>query len=123
MSNELTVSTSASFVKGTKDVSLSYTGNKVTVSGGDYIRGTQTITLSGDWTQELDKGNITTIGYVTMKNLDASSYVEFAAANDGSNKMLKLKPGQSACFPSAVSTIYCIAEADSVEVEYLIIED
>jgi hypothetical protein len=119
MANELTLSASLLFVNGTKRVSFSKSGLQFTVSGNDYIAGTQTV---GTSEEALAKGDITTPGFCFIFNRDATNFVKVRGAS-GAVDCIKIKPGEFAMFRHAGTAPYVIADTGACEIEYVIIED
>lgn len=119
MADELTISALLRFTKGTKDVSFSDQSQQFDVTGTDYIQGTQTV---GTSEEALAKGDITTPGYVFIRNLDATNFVKVRGATGGVD-CVKIKAGEFALFRFAGTAPFVIADTASCEIEYLLIED
>jgi hypothetical protein len=121
--NELTLSAALEFIKSntrtsTKDMGIS--GLQFTVSGTDCIGPvTQTIGTSAE---ALDIGDITTPGYVAIKNLDATNYVTIRMGSTGAD-VVKLKAGEFAMFRLASTNPFALANTSSCQVLYVLVED
>lgn len=110
---------------------LTYKNSGGTVSlGGDF-----TVTQSGThFTAEvqdigitaeaLDVGaDIGTIGFLLIKNLDATNYVEIGSDNAVANNVALILPGQAVPIkPKSGVTLYGKANTAPVQVEFLAIE-
>jgi hypothetical protein len=121
MANELTISASFRFAKGTIDISEGRGGKTVTVSGTKYTRLMQAIPTSEE---AIDIGEVGTPGYCFIRNLDATNYVSIRPATGGTNTM-ELKAGEFCLFRWArtVSAPFAIANTASVTIEIILIED
>lgn len=119
MARELTASVALTLQKGIVEVSWIQHGVKVTVSGSKYTHIVQAIGTSAT---ALDIGDITTPGYILMKNQDATNYVTIRMGASGAD-VVKMKAGEIALFRLAGSTPYAVANTASVNVEYFLIED
>lgn len=119
MANELTVAANLSFVKGSVSVSMAIGATRFTVTGTDYMRGTQTV---GTAAEALDIGDITTPGWMLIVNRDATNYVEIRDGADGAD-VVKIKAGEFALFRLATTTPYVIATTAACQVEYVVVED
>lgn len=124
MADELTISISANFSKSgirvdSSDMGL--LGLQFDVSGSDWVKSTQSI---GTTAEVLGKGEITTPGFLIVKNLDGTNYVEFEKATFSTGAgTVKLKAGEVAMFRVSSSTIYACANTAACVVSYLMIED
>ncbi len=119
MANEITISASLSFSKGGKTASAGRSGLQDDMTGSNYFQGTQTI---GTSEEALNKGDIGTPGYIWVRNLDATNFVEIRAGSSAAD-VVKLMPGKMALFYLASSTPYAIADSGACEIEYLILEE
>lgn len=124
MADELTISVHLSFAKGSRSVStdgLGGVGQLITVSGTDYIHKTQTI---GTTAEALDIGDIGTCGWMYVRNLDNTNYVEISRATLSSGQgTVKVKAGESQLFRLGSNTPFAIANTSPVEIQYIIVED
>jgi len=113
MSNTITVSVSAAVTFGAGG-SINGTGSfNVTQAGTDNIGNVQNI---GTSTEALVLGDVTTIGYLFLKNQDATNYVEISLTNPvGAEAFIKLLAGESAFIPTRQTTIYAKANTAAVD--------
>lgn len=118
MANEITLRAELSFSKSGSAASRESGTLTFDMSGADFARLTQTI---GTSEEALNIGDVTTCGYLWIKNKDATNFVELRPASSGDD-MIKLGPGQVALFPLTTSTPYAIADTAACIVEYLLLE-
>ncbi len=124
MADELTLSVAANFLKSgaaidTSDMDL--IGQTFTVNGTDWVKATQSI---GTTAEILGKGEITTPGYLIIKNTDATNYIELEKATFTTGAgTVKLKAGEFAMFRVSSTNIYACANTASCIVRYLFLED
>ena len=106
MANEIEISARMAFSKSSRSSNtddMNALGLTFTMSGTDYVKGTQTI---GTTAEVLGKGEITTPGYLFIKNLDGTNYIELEKASFSTTAgTVKLKAGEVALFRVASSTI------------------
>lgn len=119
MANEITVSGSLEFSKGSNSAKLEFGGLSIDVSGTNYNEATQTV---GTSEEALNLGDVNAAGLLIIQNQDATNYVELRPAS-GEADLVKLKAGEWAIFRLASSTPYAIANTASCVVKYLLIED
>ena len=89
----------------------------VTMSGDDYVAGTQVIGTSNETIALADIG---TIGWVLIKNLDSTNFVEIG--DDGTNYTVKLAAGEGCLFRFSGSSINLKADTAACRVKYLVLE-
>ena len=118
MANELTLTATLKFDKSTKSADVGKTGLQLDVTGGDYITKTQVV---GTSQEAIVIGEITTPGYMFIRNLDATNYIEIRDGSSGAD-VVKVRAGGVALFELATATPFAIANTASCEVEYTIIE-
>lgn len=112
-------STKTGYEVDTSDMGL--TGLQFTFTGTDFVKGTQSI---GTTAELIGKGEITTAGFLVVKNLDATNYVEIAAATFATTAgTVKLKAGEVALFRSSSATPYACANTGACIIRYLFLED
>ena len=93
----------------------------VTQTAEGISSGVQTVGTSAE---NITTGDITTPGYLHLKNLDTTNYVEFGADNTGFVAVGKLKAGEEAVFRVAASTtIQLKADTASCNVAFQLLED
>ena len=107
-----TVSISIGF-NATKDgVTVAGSGSlSLTMAGTEMIGNTQTI---GTSSEALTLGDVSTIGYVLVKNLDATNYVEVSLDNSQTQILAKLLAGEFALLKPNTATLYAKANTSSV---------
>ena len=121
MADEVTVNAFISVVKDylsfTKNIgSLSFDMDTARMAGG-----TQTIGTGAH--EALEFNDIATPGYVWMRNLDATNYVEIGIDDEGTfEPTIVLKAGRIAMFPAAAQ-LYAQADTADVELEYYVAEE
>ena len=115
MANEISVSASLSVSKG--GASISATGTvSFTMSGDQMLSNVQII---GTAAEAITVGDVATIGYVFLKNMDATNFVEVALDSGVSTqKIAKILAGGIALFPASTATLY--AKADTANVNLLV---
>lgn len=122
MANEITRTASLQFAKGNvAAVAFSEASKNSNVSGTRYHRTVQQI---GTSEEALGLGELASLGYCMIKNLDATNYVEIKTATSGT-AFLKLKPGECALFRfgSGVTAPFAQANTAAVSIEIMIVED
>ncbi|MGL4463008.1 MAG: hypothetical protein ACRC1K_12735 [Planctomycetia bacterium] len=122
MANELQVISQLTFQKG----------NFTTVSRGSTsvlnrnVAGTkyhQTVQSVGTTEEALSTGDVTAGGYVYLKNLDSTNFINVRAEAAGA-AFSKLKAGDVAQFPTAAAaTIRVIADTAACDLEILIVSE
>jgi hypothetical protein len=119
MANELTVSCSLRYSKSGREVTKSYGGVAVTVSGTRAIVNQQTIGITEE---AIVVGDIGTSGYLIAKNLDATNFVSIRPGT-GTANLVKLKAGEVCMFRLALNGPWAIADTAPCDVEFTIISD
>lgn len=119
MANELTVSCSLRFSKSGREVSKSYGGIQIDVSGNAWTFGVQSIGITEE---AIDIGDIGTAGFFIGKNLDATNFLELRPGSAAAD-MVKMKAGEPAMFRLALNGPYAIADTAACDLELLIVED
>lgn len=87
----------------------------VDVAGDNIIRNIQEVGTSEEALQSIDSG---TQGYLFIKNLDSTNYVEVGLTG---SYTAKLQAGEIALFRCA-GTVYAKANNDACDVDYILIE-
>ena len=120
MANEITLTASLAFAKGSVSVSLSKSAAQFSVDAGShkYYSGMQTV---GTSEEALELGDIATGGYCLLINRDATNYVSVRAGTGAAN-LIKLKAGEAALFRCEAAAPYVIANTAACLVEVLLIE-
>jgi hypothetical protein len=118
MANEIHAGVTISFSKGGAKIAKSESFY-ATVSGDDFSNQIQAIGTSEEALEM--SSEIATLGYILIKNLDATNYVEFGIVTGVYT--IKLKAGEICLFRPTTYPIYAKADTDSVTIESLVIED
>ena len=121
MANEVTVGVSLSFTKSGVTDSLSWSDLKFDVSGSKLTHVVHEITVAAD--DLLDIGDITTPGFMIVRNLDDTNFVTIGGAASLATQTIKLKAGECALFRHAGTAPVASADTAAVNIEYLLIED
>jgi hypothetical protein len=119
--NEITVTLSLAYLKSNVSTSKTLTAG-VFSQNGSPVKYVQNVQNVGTSEEALVIGDITTLGWVWFKNLDATNPVSIRQGTGGTN-MVKLMPGECACFRFGVNAPYVIATGSAVELEYLLLAD
>ena len=117
MANEIQTSTTFTFSKnGSPPQNWSVSGS-INVTGNYFVTGIQSIGLVDE---TIALGDIATIGYVLLKNLDATHFVSFGV--DGSTYPNRLLAGEECKVRLNGAAIHLIADTAACKVSYLIVE-
>jgi len=97
----------------------------VVITGDAVASGTQSVTTGA---ANLEKGGISTSGYLLIHNLDATNFVEVGYDDTGFKPVVKIKGGAAgvgewALFRSAQATLQVKADTATCLVEYYLFED
>lgn len=113
MSNTIAVSVSSTVTFGAGGGINGVGSFTLTQVGTDNIGNVQSV---GTTTEALTLGDVTTIGYLFLKNQDATNYVEISLTTPvGSEAFIKLLAGECAFFPTRQTTIYAKANTAAVD--------
>lgn len=78
----------------------------------------------GTSAENIDGGDVSTPGYLFLKNLDSTNFVEFGVDSSGFVKVGKIEAGEEACFRVAASTtVQLKADTATCKVAYILTED
>lgn len=117
MSDELRIGIVLSFSKGGADVKR-VEHFEVDVTGDAFTHEVQSV---GTSEEELAQGaDLGTPGYVFIKNMDSTNYVEVGSTTGVYD--LKLQAGECAVYRHNSNTLYAKANTAACLVEYIIIE-
>jgi hypothetical protein len=121
MANELTINlTTISYVKGTIGINIAPAPAPATVTvTGTHTVHDQLVLSTSD--SNITKGNIGTIGWIYVKNLDTTNNI--IIGTDGSLYPLLFKPGEYGVFRWNGAAFHAKAVAGTPIIEYMIIED
>ncbi len=119
MANELRIEAQLQYSKsGVKEIK--HDSTYIDVSGESYDKSIQVIGTSNE--QIGVASDIGTYGYMFLKNLDSTNYIEIADEDD-TNYFCKLKAGEFAMFRAADSDYWARANTASCNLEVTVIED
>ena len=121
MANEVTVSMSLSFSKSGVTDALSFSDLQFDVSGSKLIHHVQNVAITAD--QALDIGNLTTPGFMIVRNLDDTNFITMSGVTGLATQTIKLKAGECALFRHMGTAPVASADTAAVSIEYLLIED
>lgn len=126
MANELSISAALSFAKGNAIQSQSYATTTYDVTGTRYTSAVVTVTQAAP--VAIPVGDVATPGYVLIRNLDTTNFVELRNGSGGAD-VIKLRPGAVAgkggfaLFELAVAaTLFGLADTADCECEVIVIE-
>lgn len=119
MANEIQISSTLRYSKSPASASLatSYFDDQ---TGDKYQAGVQAV---GTSEEVLDKGDVVTLGYLAVRNMDATNYIQVGATT--ANYTIKLFPGKGCVLPwnpTGYQAVYVKANTAACNVEYLITE-
>jgi len=118
VANELSLIVNFDFSKGGAEVSKQLS-KKITVAGDAFTHGIQEIGLVEE---EIAQGvELGTPGYLLIKNLDTTNYVEIGSTTGVYD--IKLKALEFALYRHNSGTVYALADTAACLVEYCLIED
>lgn len=118
MADEISIVVSMSFDKGGAKAERSESLS-VDVTGDAFTHEIQEV---GTTEEELAQGaDLGTPGYIFVKNLDATNYVEVGSTTGVYD--IRLKAGEVALYRHNSATIYAKANTAACKVEYWLIED
>lgn len=117
MANEISAAATLRLTNGLTTDSKSVTFN-ADQAGNAYQAGVQTV---GTSEETIVKGDVGTIGFVWLRNTDATNYVEFGSTTGVYDT--KLKAGEASIMRWNGTNVLAKANTSSVEVEYLIVEN
>ena len=119
MSNEIRISARLSFSKGGAKANAAH-NITVDVTGDAFTHEVQEV---GTTREELAQGaDLGTPGYIVIKNLDSTNYVEVGPSDDDTSYCIKLLAGEVAIYRHDSATVYAKANTAAVLCEYLLIE-
>lgn len=117
MANEITIQASLSVNKSGVAIGGTLAALSITQVGTNSIGSVQNINTT---TEQLTFGDVSTIGYLFVKNLDATNYVEISGTNPvGAEAFAKLLPGEAMLVPTRLTAIY--AKANTAACDCLVV--
>lgn len=113
MAQEIQASGALSFIKGGANLSASFSNTYFDAAGSAGVKNVASIGTSDE---TLALGDVSTIGWVYAKNLDATNFILLSA--DGTLYNIKLKPGEffigrwnGAAIHAKADTAACLMES------------
>ena len=116
MANEIQVSSTLRYSRSPASASLA-TSYFATQTGNKYQAGVQAV---GTSEESLDKGDVVTIGFLAVRNMDATNYVNVGVTTGVYS--IKLFPGQGCVIPWNGQYTYIKANTSACDCEYLMTE-
>lgn len=118
MANELTAVSSLVFDDGAAAVQR-FGGNTIVTSMGNKLIIHQIVTV-GITEAVLDKGSVSTLGWVFFKNLDGTNFITLRNGSGAGNSFARLVAGMEWQYYSGVTTApWAIADTGSCKLEYI----
>jgi hypothetical protein len=118
--DELSVTTIVNYTKGS-DTELRTVTETVTVNGTARAAGVLNV---GTVSTAVDLSNLTTPGYVLLRNLAAEGSTNYVrASSDGTNWLVRANAGEPALFRLASNELYLVASPTNVATEYRVFSD
>lgn len=118
MAKELTVTVALSLSKGNLKETAAPGNISVDVSGSKFER---KIVNVGTAEEEIDLGDIVTPGFVLLRNLDGTNYVQAGGVTDAYS--VRCKPGEPALFRLDSGSLFLKASGAPCDVDILVIAD
>lgn len=119
MANEISVTCTLSFTKGSTSDAMELPLKQITMTGDDFVHKTQ---LIGITEEAINLGtDIGTNGWFMAINRDPTNFIKIRAGT-GVTDTAKLLPGEPCLFRLAATAPYAIADTASCQLEYLLIE-
>lgn len=121
MANTQVLTINNSFTNATNRViSRTYSGT-ITCSGNEYMIATQAIGTSDESVSI--NSDIATLGFIYVRNLDSTNYVELGYTSG--TYFAKLKAGEACVFRagSGLTTLHAKANTAPVDIEYFVLSD
>ena len=97
---------------------ITFGSKTISIAGIHFIHDKLTLTTTD---ATLNKGNVGTIGFVYLRNLDLTNNALFGA--DGTNYWLSLLPGECGLFRWNATNIHGKSSAATVPIEYFMVEN
>lgn len=119
MADELTVTGSIAYSKNGLSFNYGAPILTVDVSGDHVASGTQEVGTSAE---PLEKGDITTPGWLFIQNLDSTNYIEVGYDDTGFKPTVRVNAGEWACFRVTQATPQVKADTGACDVAYWLFE-
>ena len=116
MANEIQVSSTLRYSSSPASASLA-TSYFADQTGSKYQAGVQAV---GTSEESLDKNDVVTIGYLAVRNMSATNFVQLGITTGVYT--IKLFPGKGCVIPWNGQYTYIKADTSSCDVEYLMTE-
>lgn len=115
MANELNINYGINYSKGTTNLDTDQVARSfsINVSGDPRMSGVQTI---GTTEEQLVLGDVSSVGYVEIFNLDTTNYVEVGGTTGAYT--IRVLPGTGVPYYSTTNNVYCKANTAAVKVAY-----
>ncbi len=117
MANEISISGNLRYSKDSASAALA-TSFRADQTGDKYQAGIQIV---GTSEENLDKGDVVTIGFISVRNADDTNFITLATLT--ATPSIKLKPGEGCLLRWSGSNVIAKANVAPCNVEYLILED
>jgi hypothetical protein len=118
MANEITFSGSLTASKNGASVAASASVTN-DMSGDQLYANVQAVGTSAE---QIDISDVSTIGLIYVKNLDATNYVEIALDSGMTNVFIKLLAGEFNIFSPATATLYARANTSGINLQVIATE-
>ncbi len=118
MANEISLSINFAVSKGGASVS-GQSNASLTMSGEQFISNVQIIGITNE---TLVFGDVSTIGYVYCKNLDATNFVTISVDSAQAQVIAKLLPGEACIFKPGTTTVNAKADTAPVNLQVVACE-
>ncbi len=120
MANEITLRFHMAHTKtGAGSESWTPAQQTVTLTGANYVKRTQEVGTSAE---AIAQGEIGTPGYMLVRNLDDTNFVEIGYDDSGFKPTVKLLAGEYALFRHTQATPQAKADTAAVDIEYYLLE-
>lgn len=121
MANEITLAASLTLIKTGVNISGTLSGLAITQGGTNSIGNIQNIGIT---TEQIVYGDVTTIGYLFVKNMDATNFVLVSLATPAiaGTSFAKLLPGEALVIPTRQTTVYAIADTAACDCYIVAVE-
>jgi hypothetical protein len=118
MANEISISLSVACTKN--GATVTGTGsNTITMAGDQFLSNVQIV---GTSSEAIVVGDVSTVGFVFCKNLDATNYVEVSLDNSQVNLVAKLLAGESCLFKPGTTTLFAKANTSACNLQVVLLE-
>ena len=121
MANEISLTAGLSVVKSGQSISGILSALAITQSGTNNIGSVQNVGLTSE---ALSIGDVSTIGYLYVKNLDATNFVTIDLNNPAvaSSGYATLKAGEAMVVPTRRTAHYAIADTGACDLLVIALE-